>query len=367
MDKQQAIDYIYQMLDQGHECEEITRNLVDQLHAPEALVAKFVSQTEREYQVNRPQVLPAPVTPQPVKLPPWLAELTIGGQSNTSQMPPEEPSVNQIPNAAEVRGAQWEDEARSYVLTQLQYGRLNSDIADELVDRIGIPLDQAENLVSVTASQVHDKTSNQITNTTEAANFVMAEYTRRRPKLEIASELALRTGESQNLTEKFVALTITKHEKTMGKEGITSANQPSVDFNKPEIVQYVVRELSKNRKRSDIVMALCERTGADWTVTQRFVSQVSAEQHTDINARKNRLIIPMCIGAILLGFVFAIGTVIPMLYLVTGRWSEFYSMVYSLGNLRDYISFAPYIFGTGVVLVAGGIIGLVTAMQSQMD
>lgn len=367
MDKQQAIDYIYKMLDQGHACEEITRNLVVQLHAPEALVIKFVAQTESEYRKNRPQVPPVPVPPQPVKLPPWLDELSIGGQSTPSQMQPEEPSPFQIQQTTKGRDAPWEDDARSFVLTQLQYGRLNSDIADELVDRVGIPLDQAENFVSAIAAQIHSKAPVKITNSSEAADFVVAEYTRGRPKLEIASELALRTGEPQNLTEKFVALTITKHEKLITKENTTSANQPSVDFYKADIVQYVIRELSKNRKRSDIIMALCERTGADWNEAQRFVSQVSAEQHTNISARKNRLIIPMCIGAIVLGFVFTIGTAIPMLYLVTGRWSEFYSMLNSLGSFRDYIGAAPYIFGTGIVLVAGGIIGLVTAMQSQMD
>jgi hypothetical protein len=56
-----------------------------------------------------------------------------------------------------------------------------------------------------------------------------------------------------------------------------------------------------------------------------------------------------------------------MLYLVTGRWEEFYSMVSSMANMGDYINAAPYIFGTGIVLIAGGIIGLVTAMQSQME
>jgi predicted permease len=100
---------------------------------------------------------------------------------------------------------------------------------------------------------------------------------------------------------------------------------------------------------------------------QRFVGQVNAEQHTAINARKNRWILPMCIGAIILGFVFTIGTAYPMLYLVTGRWAEFYTMVSSMGNLSNFINAAPYIFGTGIVLIAGGIIGLITAIQSQME
>ena len=231
---------------------------------------------------------------------------------------------------------------KKFVIAQLQYGRLHSDIADELADRVGIPLNRAQSFVAGIAAQVESKPPQKITNTTEAADFVIAEYARGRPKLEIAAELATRTGEPQNLTEKFVNLTIAKSEKskTQEKPRHPSKKQP-IDFNNPALEKYVVGELTKNRKRSDIVMTICERTGADWSEAQRFVGQVSAEQHTTINARKNRLIIPMCIGAIVLGFVFTIGTAYPMLYLITGRWAEFYSMVSSMGNMSDYINVAP--------------------------
>jgi len=403
MDKQQAIAYIHQMLDQDHTREEIVLGLVEQLRAPEAMVQKFVAQTETEYRKNQPTPLPTPVPPQPVKLPPWLEEVTIGTQSPQAANQQAEPQPDWVQRLADSTAAtgstatavveslpdwaqatsepaapylsipapappSWEEDAQEFVLTQIRYGRLHSDIADELADRVGIPLNRAQSFVMGIAAQLESKPPPKITNTTEAADFVIAEYVKGCPGLEIAAELATRTGEPPDLTGKFVTLTIEKFEKTNAQEKPrASFEKPPIKLDNPALVNYVIGELTKHRKRSDIVMAICERTGVDWSEAQRFVGQVSAEQHTTINARKNRLIIPMCIGAIILGFVFTIGTAYPMLYLITGRWEEFYSMVSSMGNMGDYINAAPYIFGTGIVLIAGGIIGLITALQSQME
>jgi hypothetical protein len=403
MDKQQAVTYIHQMLDQDHTCEEIVGGLMDQLRAPETLVTKFVAQTEAEYRKSKHQALPTPVQPQPIKLPPWLEELSVGAQPSPTTVQPAEPQpdwMQRVAGSAALVGAagsaaveeplpdwvqsssqpaapyastpltaapSWEDEARSFVLTQLQYGRLHSDIADELADRVGISLDRAEKFVAGMAAQVESPPLQKISNTAEAADFVNTEYAKGRPKLEIAAELASRTSEPQNLTEKFVALTIAKAEKPKNQPTPLSIGKPPIDLNKPAFVKYVVSELAKNRKRSDIVMTICERTGADWSEAQRFVGQVYAEQHSSINARKNRLIVPLCIGAVILGFVFTIGTAYPMIYLLTGRTEEFISMTRSMGSMSDYINAAPYIFLTGIAMIGGGIIGLVMALRSQME
>ncbi len=351
MDKQQAINYIHQRLDQDASCEEIIRDLVAQIHAPEAAVTKFVSQTESEYRKNKRPSLPSPAAPQPVKLPAWLEEMSGGTQPGSAPAP-----------------YSWEAEAQSYVLSQLQFERLHSDIADELADRYGIPMDRAQNFVNSVAAQTYIVPLKKITNKEEAAEFVLAAYAKGRSKIEIAAELTTRTGEPRDLTEKFVTLTISKTEQFKIQENPpVSSTKPGVDFNDPALTRFVISELTKNRKRSDVVMAICERTGADWNEAQRFVGQVSTEQHSTINARKNRMIIPMCIGAIVIGFAFTILTSYPMIYLVNGRWEEFYAKVRSVGNLSDYINAAPYIFGTGVVLIAGGIIGLYMAMQSQSE
>ena len=286
-------------------------------------------------------------------LPAWAQPASEPAVSYPSELAPDAPS--------------WRD-AQEFVKTELSYGRLHRDIAEELADRVGFTLNDAQSFVADIAAQVECESPQKITNTTEAAKFVITKYTEGRPRLEITAELATRTGEPQNLTEKFVALTIAKYEKTKVQENpLASFDKPKIDFDNPALVKYVVNELTKHRKRSEIVMAICERTGAHWSEAQRFVGQVNAEQHTTINARKNRLIIPMCIGAVILGFVFTIGTAYPMLYLVTGRVEEFNSLASSMGNIGDYINAAPYIFGTGIVLIAGGIIGLVTALQSQME
>jgi hypothetical protein len=404
MDKQEAIAYIHQRLDQNATCEEIVRVLVEQLHAPEAMVAKFVANTEAEYRKNKPQTLPTPATPQPVTLPPWLEELSIGAQPTQANNQPVEPQPDwmqrlaqgpTVSGAAEVASTpeplpewaqpssqsespaqtppspttpSWEKEAIEFVTTQLKYGRLHSDIAEELADRVGIPLDQAQRVVTGIAVQVESPAPQKITNTREAAEFVNSKYAEGISKLEIAAELATRTGEPQDLTEKFVTLTIAKLDKAKAQKPPTpSSEKSSTQLDNPALEKFVISELSKNRKRSDIVMAICERTGVHWSEAQRFVGQVYAEQNSTINARKNRMIIPMCIGAIILGFAFTITTIVPVLYLVSGRKDEFYARVSSMGSISDYVQYAWVIFGMGIAMIAGGIIGLITAMQSQME
>lgn len=311
MDKAEAISYIYSMLDKDHTRDEIISGLVDQLHAPEAMISKFVEQTEAEYRKSKPQTVQPTISPLAITLPPWLDELSIKPQS------------------AEV------DTQASSTLT--------------------LPTSETE-------------IEKSITNITEAEDFVRDEYAKGRSRHEIATELAMRTGEPQTLTEKFVTLKIIQHDQThtQGKLPIPS-KKPPTNLKKPEFVNYVVSELAKHRKRNDIIKTLCERTGAPWGEAQRFVGQVNAEQHTTINTRMNRLIIPMCILAIVLGFLFTIGTIYPLFYEIAGRTDDLLSLIGTTNTMNEYVNAAPYIFFTGIALLVGGIIGLIMAMKTQIE
>ena len=364
MDKQQATTYIKERLDQDLPREEIIRGLVEQLHAPEAMVSKFVVKVETEYHKQVPQPSPTSAPPQPVKLPSWLAELSAGQSlSDGQQMSADQTDTTVATNDSR---PSWEEEARNWVTSQLKIDRLHSDIAYELADRVSIPLYQAENLVTTIASQVESVPLPKITTITEAADFVKAAYIQRRPKLEIAAELAVRTGEPQDLTEIFVIKTIAQLEKTMALEQPAPGKVSRVALNTPKTVKYVIAEFARHRKRSDIVMSLCERTGADWQEAQRFVAQVSAENHTRINARKNILIIPMGIGAVVLGLLLTLGAAYPIVIWFTRGAGELRTMSQSGGWIGDYVQVAPYLFFTGIAFMAGGALGLVIALRSQI-
>jgi hypothetical protein len=362
MDKQQAIDYIHLRLDHDAPRDEIIGALIEQLHAPEAMVSKFVAQTEADYRKTKPQPLPTPVPPQPVTLPPWLEEMSIGFQPVEAPAQVDESQADWMQRLAQ--GSVTLGSSEAAVVEPLPGWALAAS-QPEAPHTPGTapasPLWEQE-------AQVQSLPPQKITNTTEAAKFVTAEYSKGRSKQEISAELAIRTGESQDLTEKFVTITIAKLEKSKAQQKPSfPADKSSAKLDDPALSKYVVNELAKNRKRSDVVMAICERTGVDWSEAQRFVGQINAEQHTTINARKNRLIIPMCIGAIILGFVLTIGTAVPVLYLVTGRTEEFYALIQSSGVSYDNLSAIPWIFGTGIAMIGGGIIGLVLAIQSQME
>jgi KaiC/GvpD/RAD55 family RecA-like ATPase len=385
MNKQEAITFIHQMLEQDHAHEEIVYQLVDQLKAPQAMVDKFVSQTEAEYRQSKarpPQAneipdwlktvqsngsaVTAPDVALPSKaaspeigsselLPPWLQNFQAGSDSSDQTLPAIQPDQ---------AGPSWQVEAEPFVVAQVQAGRINHEIASELADRIGIPIQDAENYVVVKAAKIRAKPLPKIANTKEAAEFVIAEYERRRPKLAIVNELAQRTGEPPNLVEKFVNMTITKHEKTKATQEPASRT-PSLELlsalDKPEMVEYVIKQLSKHRKRNDIVTTLCERTGQEWSQVQTFVAQVEVDQRRNINARKNRLLIPMSIVIIIFGFILAITNGNYVLRLLTG----YNALIIAISAREIFLSVVA--FGFGLVLIAGGIIGIYFGVKSQVE
>jgi hypothetical protein len=363
MEKEQAITYIKERLDQDVSRPEIVRGLADQLHAPEAVVSKFVAQVEADYRKNQPPPMPKPATQQPVKLPPWLEELSTGqnlyGDLDSS------PSWTQSSTTA--ASPAWELEAHAFVIAQLKNDRLHSDIASELADRLAIPREQAESMVSEIDAQQKSAQRSTISNTADATEFVRHAYTQGRPKLEISTEMAMRTGRPQNQIDKFVAQTITQLEKSPTQGNPLRSGPSATGLDTPQMVKYVVSEFSKQRKRSDIVMALCERTGAGWQEAQRFVAQVYAEHHTRINARKNILIVPMGIGAIVLGLLLTIGSAYPVVIWFSKGSSELQTFAASRGWIGNFIQVAPYLFFLGIGLMVGGIVGLVTALRSQME
>ena len=385
MNKQETITYIHQMLEQEHTHEEIVHELVKLLKSPQAMVDKFVSQTEAEY---RQSIVPTPPTPD---LPEWLKKVRSNVPATTVSEAAS-PSRAASPGAAsseplpswlqnfqagsgasdqtlpaiqpDQAGPSWEAEAEPYVVAQVQAGRINHEIASELADRLGISYQAAENYVIIKASRIRAKPLPKIADTKEAAEFVIAEHERRRPRLAIVNELAERTSEPRNLVEKFVNLTIAKHEKAKTPQEQASS-MPSLELqselDKPEMIEYVINQLSRHRKRNDIVTDICERTGLEWSQVQTYVAQVEVDQRRNINARKNRLLIPMSIVIIIFGFILAITNGNYVIRMFTG----YDALMIAVSAREIFLSVAA--FGFGLVLIAGGIIGIYFGVKSQIE
>lgn len=121
-----------------------------------------------------------------------------------------------------------------------------------------------------------------------------------------------------------------------------------------ELHDFVVRELGKSRRRSDVVMEVCERTGMNWQEAQKFVYQVAFDKRKEVAARQSPLAIIFGIGFVVGGFAMVVLTLIAT---VQGISIDYRGVPY-VGNLGG--------LGFGLLLISGGVIGLWDTLKQFM-
>jgi hypothetical protein len=139
---------------------------------------------------------------------------------------------------------------------------------------------------------------------------------------------------------------------------------PSKRISDPALEQFVLHQLLKNRKRSDIALAVAERAGVDWHEAQRLVGHVAALNHAKLAARRNMLIIPIGVVFTLTGLGMAAvsaWSLAPTLGMLTGQAPI---SLQAMPNRIDQVIGALFL---GMALAAGGIIGIVIALRGQTD
>lgn len=298
MDKEQAITFIQQKLDQGFDRESIARMLTQELKAPLEMVERFVAQTADKYQPAPPPPPPPPAPPQS-NLPAWLQDTMIAPAQHNAA-----PAIASAPV---------------------------------------IPAQQPK-----------------ITNTKEAADFTLTELSKGRTQPDIAIDLAQLTGEPLELVQKFVALTAAKNTSQFASPEMTQTKPAGRldELENPAWEKYVLKELRRNRKRSDIVMVICERTGIEWSHAQRFVGQVEAEHYAKIRASQQFWVIPVGILFIVGGLALGILSALSFLSYFDYRFTPVIPVT---------LEASAGLFLLGIGLLAGGIVGIVLAVRAQVD
>ena len=114
----------------------------------------------------------------------------------------------------------------------------------------------------------------------------------------------------------------------------------------PELTAFVIRELGKHRRRSDIVMEVCELNGMDWQAAQKFVYQVAFYNRKSVTARQSPLAIISGAAFVFGGLLLALGSAVAA---IQGNNIHYQGIPY-LGNVAG--------IGFGILLSAGGVIGL---------
>ncbi|HLF26560.1 MAG TPA: hypothetical protein VJG32_09495 [Anaerolineae bacterium] len=121
-------------------------------------------------------------------------------------------------------------------------------------------------------------------------------------------------------------------------------------------VDFVVKELSRNRQRSEIVMALCNEMNFSWEQAEAFIRKVELQNRTQITQRRSPLLLALGIGLILGGLVLGGFGVYELLNGV---------LFFGIDLIVVYFSMpTPVMVITGLAMIAGGSWGVLRTIGS---
>lgn len=117
-------------------------------------------------------------------------------------------------------------------------------------------------------------------------------------------------------------------------------------MNEDLLTEFIIKELGKSRRMSDIIMDVCERSGMRWKEGQKFVYDVAYQQRRGVSARRSPLVMAVGIAII----VFGLFVSVAMASALYNRISFTVNGVPFLGNKLG--------LGFGLLLIAGGLIAI---------
>jgi len=124
-------------------------------------------------------------------------------------------------------------------------------------------------------------------------------------------------------------------------------------MDKQEATEFIIKELKRQRHRNDIIMDLCQKTGASWEQGQRFVQRVEVEHRQEITAGTTPLLVMIGV-AIILGGLGAIAYAV--IYTLEGTLFGLPGIpIPGLGNIVYPV--------TGLAMITGGTIGILRALR----
>jgi hypothetical protein len=118
-----------------------------------------------------------------------------------------------------------------------------------------------------------------------------------------------------------------------------------------EAVDFIVQELGKHHSRNEIITALCQQVGMNWSQAEQFLLQVEAEHSHAIASRQSPLLIVMGVTFIIVGC----GLLIYNTEFFLGLFDKD-ALGLALSAQSAYYRIGSIILGLGMLI--GGIIGV---------
>ena len=124
-------------------------------------------------------------------------------------------------------------------------------------------------------------------------------------------------------------------------------------MDRQQATEFIIKELKRQRQSNDIIMDLCQKTGASWEQGQRFVQKVEVEHRREITAGTTPLLVMIGVAIILGGLGL---TAYAVYYTLDGTLFRAPGIpIPGSGNLAYT--------GTGLAMIAGGTIGILRALR----
>lgn len=327
MEKQEAIDYILAEIARGRSEDEIATELSLQLRAPKEIVAGFVNRTLAS------QVAMGMNPLQPEQ--PGPAEETPAGPAPENLLTAESQEITTVERSEELTPT---DDAFSE----------EGDHPDEpqLVD---------ENILADQSEWVDE------TYTSEEVAADVLEH----PSVESLQTDNIRPEEGGQLVEKTLQEEITPSPAPVWDPDALSKKsvEPLSPGDRARLEKAILSALSKQRRQSDVVMMVCERTGMSWDQAQRLVAEVSMKNRGKINKREGTIQILFSLLAVLAGLAL-IFAVLSEAYTFYRLYAQPEAVSPVIPVLDRYTIWGGMV---GLLLFFGGIIGMVLGIRKRQE
>ena len=118
-----------------------------------------------------------------------------------------------------------------------------------------------------------------------------------------------------------------------------------------QLTNFIIKELSRQTTRQNLVSKLCERTTLSWGEAEALIKDVEAQHRRKIATRQSPLLVFLSIGTLLLGLGLLIYNIEFFIHLFQGSTVEQLLIV-----RRGYYMLVQ--IATGLGMTAGGLYGL---------
>jgi len=251
------------------------------------------------------------------------------------------------------------EKAIQIIREEFENGYSPTDIAQNLSQQMGVPFEPVYKFVMHTLNEEVENRQN-----SPQDEPIPPPVAPTQP-----DAVALFLGGHEPITEEPAETEISLAESTEAA-GLVGVKTPSLKAleQDPQVEKFVLQMLAKNRKSSDMVLAVCERTGLDWNDAQRLVARITTKNQKKLKTKQNRLpmilsVIAVVVGALLL---FAGISESYTIYSVVRRAPSAEEVVMAAAS-QEFLRRAFWSLITGGALLIGGAVGLFISLRSQFE